>query len=122
MGRVVIVVDDEPGIVAVVSRMLTERGWTVHATHDATEVVMLATRVQPAVVLLDFVMPRLDGAAVIAALRKHAALRGVPVVLMSGLLESMVSRRTKHYAAFVRKPFTFDEVEGCLRRVAGRKR
>lgn len=119
MNRVVLVVDDEPGMVAVLSRLLADEGWTVHAAHDGAEALLLVGRSAPRVILADYIMPIMDGAELVTALRRDATGRAIPVVMMSGLPESMVKRKVKHYAAFVRKPFAFDELLKTLTKVAG---
>ncbi len=117
MNRVVLVVDDEPGMVAVLSRLLADEGWTVHSAHDGAEALLLVGRSAPHVILADYIMPIMDGADFVQALRRDPAGRAIPVVMMSGLPESMVKRKVRHYAAFVRKPFAFDELLRTLTRV-----
>lgn len=118
MSKVVLVVDDEPGIVAVLSRLLSDEGWTVQAAHDGAEALLVVGRTAPSVILLDYIMPVMDGAAVAAALDRDATTRRIPIVVMSGLPESMIKRKIKRYAAYVKKPFAFDELVATLARTA----
>ncbi|MFT3696409.1 MAG: response regulator [Kofleriaceae bacterium] len=120
--RSVIVVDDEPGIVAVLKRLLADDGWTVQTAHDGAEALLLVGRAAPSVLLVDYMMPVMDGAALVKALRRDPAAKAIPVVMMSGLPESMVARKVKGYQAFVRKPFVFEDVEKVLAKVAIKKK
>lgn len=122
MARSVLVVDDEPGIVAVLSRLLADEGWMVTSAHDGAEALLAIGRAVPSVVLADFVMPHMDAAAMVATLRRGAATKKLPVVIMSGLPEPMIKRKTKHYAGFIRKPFEIDDLLATLDRIAKRKR
>lgn len=116
--RSVIVVDDEPGIVAVLKRLLADEGWTVHSAHDGAEALLLVGRAAPSVMLVDYIVPIMDGAALVKALRRDPAAKTIPVVMMSGLPESMVARKVKGHQAFIRKPFVFDELAKVLERVS----
>lgn len=122
MSRVVLVVDDEPGIVAVLSRLLADEGWTVYTAHDGAEALLAVGRVQPDIVLLDYMMPVMDGATFTQTLRRDPNARGLPVVIMSGLSESMIARKVKGYAAFVHKPFVFHALGKVLERAVGAAR
>ncbi len=62
----------------------------------------------PDLVLLDYMMPLLDGPGVLHAMRGDPKLERVPVILMSAMPEAVVRRRTTEYVAFLRKPFDFD--------------
>lgn len=118
MSRVVLVVDDEQGIVAVLSRLLADEGWTVHGAHDGAEALLLIGRTAPSVVLVDYVMPLMDGAALVKALRRDPAGRAIKVVVMSGLSETMIARKVKHYDGFIQKPFAFADLVRVLDRCA----
>lgn len=80
--------------------------------------VEIVGRTAPAVVLVDYIMPVMDGGALVAALRRDPAGRAIKVVVRSGLSETMVARKIKHYDAFIQKPFALDELsrtlESCL--------
>lgn len=116
-SKVVLVVDDEQGIVAVLSRLLADDGWTVHTALDGAEALLVIGRARPDVVLVDYMMPIMDGAALVTALRRDPAGRAVPIVMMSGLPESMVTRKVRGHDAFIRKPFTFVELARTLARL-----
>ena len=60
---------------------------------------------KPSLVITDFMMPVMDGAALVKAMRADPQLADVPVVIMSSMPEAAVAERSPGYAAFVRKPF-----------------
>lgn len=120
--RSIIVVDDEPGIVAVLKRLLANEGWNVQTANDGAEALLLIGRSAPSVLLADHIMPTMDGAALVRALRRDPRGSSIPVVIMSGLPESMVARRVRGYQGFVRKPFVFDELQRVLARATTTKK
>jgi CheY-like chemotaxis protein len=113
----ILVVDDESGIVDVLSAVLTDAGYRVEgATHGQDALAKLAES-QADLMVLDLEMPVLDGADTLRALRADQARSRLPVVMMSGLTESIVKRRCRGYQAFLRKPFTLDELLGTVARL-----
>jgi len=114
--RTILVVDDEPGTVGVLTAVLTDAGHEAVGVANGREALAKVRSDTISVVLLDVMMPVLDGPDTLRALRElgHAQL---PVVLMSGIPESMVKRRCRGYDAFLRKPFSLDELLATVQRV-----
>lgn len=73
-------------------------------------------------VLTDFTMPVMDGAALIEALVANSDLNNIPVVVMSSMPEAAVAERCTGYALFVRKPFkVFDLIDIVAKLLDGRQ-
>jgi CheY-like chemotaxis protein len=71
-------------------------------------------------VLLDFMMPIMDGPAMLKAMKEDPAYRNVPAVVMSSLPESAVADAARGlYAAFLRKPFKLGAVTNVVKTVLG---
>ncbi len=83
-GRRVLVVDDVPAVRAFLQLALAEQGYQVMLAGDGQTALQMAREVQPDLILLDWVMPRMNGAQVLRALRRDPRLKQVPVVLMTG--------------------------------------
>jgi DNA-binding response OmpR family regulator len=120
----VLVADDEHAITALVSDMLGYSGFDVVRAHGGAEALVLARARRPDVVLLDVMMPDLDGRDACRALKMDAELREVPVVLFSSADEQDVHWRGAGADGFLQKPFSIralpDFVRSFLRRsVAG---
>jgi CheY-like chemotaxis protein len=84
----VLIVDDDAAIRSVLTMVFEEEGFAVETAsngHDALG--QLQRGLRPAVILLDWLMPRMNGAEFRAAQRQDAELAGIPVVVMSAHLE-----------------------------------
>jgi CheY-like chemotaxis protein len=112
----ILVVDDEPGIVDVLMAVLEDAGYRATGVGNGQEALAQLDGSVPDLILLDFEMPLLDGASTLRRLQSSAA-RAVPVLMMSGVPESMVQRRCHGYRAFLRKPFSLDELLDAVRQV-----
>lgn len=107
-ARRVVVIDDDDDIRAV-ARLALERvaGWEVHLAANGPEGVDLAARVHPDAILLDVMMPGVDGPATVELLRARAETAAVPVVLLTASTTADDRRRLESLgvAGLVPKPF-----------------
>jgi CheY-like chemotaxis protein len=102
----ILVVDDEPVIREVVAMLLEDEGYTVLTADDGHAALDVFQREAPALVLMDVMMPRMDGPAAFRAMREHAHGDGLPVILMSAMAEP--ADLDPEITAFVRKPLDLD--------------
>ncbi len=108
--RTVLVVDDEFGVAEVLDAILTDEGYRVITATNGRQALARIAEHRPDLVLLDYMMPVLDGVAVLRALAADPTAYNLPVVVMSALPEEAISTLTKRYAAFLRKPFRIKTV------------
>jgi signal transduction histidine kinase/DNA-binding response OmpR family regulator len=81
-GRL-LVVDDDPRVVDLVRQLLEGELYTVEAAADGLEALEAVARRQPDVILLDLLMPRLDGFGVLEALQQELHTRTIPVIVLT---------------------------------------
>ncbi len=120
---IILVVDDELGIRALLSEILTDEGHTVELAEDAAQARAARERLKPDLVLLDIWMPDVDGVTLLKEWGATGMLT-MPVIMMSGhgTIDTAVEA-TKHGAqAFLEKPITLQKllraVEQSLARTA----
>ncbi|MGK7651949.1 response regulator [Roseovarius sp. B08] len=88
-GRfIALVIDDAPETLGLVSRALEENGMTVLVARSGEEGIKLAQRVQPDVILMDALMPELDGFETTRRLKSAPGATPAPVIFMTGMTES----------------------------------
>jgi hypothetical protein len=78
---IVLVVDDDPDARELLSRHLQRGGYAVRVAANGEEAMQLARTLQPDVVTLDVMMPRMDGWAVLSAMKEDAELAEIPVIM-----------------------------------------
>jgi CheY-like chemotaxis protein len=102
----VLIVEDEFAIADLLEMALTDEGYRVlHAANGRQGLERLADGPRPDLVISDYMMPILDGAGLLQAMRETEAQRDIPCIVMSSMPEADVRARIVGYAAFVRKPF-----------------
>lgn len=104
----VLLIDDEELLLAHVRRILERAGFAFYAAQSAREGFDLATSIQPDVILIDKVMPDLDGIKLLRMMRRHELLSTVPVIMLSGQADeaARVAALGEGADDFVVKPFS----------------
>ncbi len=82
-GRRLLVVDDDPVVVDIVRQELESEGWTVRSAANGEEALDQVERERPDVLLLDLLMPRMDGFETLRRLRQQEETRDMPVVVIT---------------------------------------
>jgi two-component system response regulator ResD len=117
----VLVVDDEPTIAEVVSRYLERAGYRTAVAHDGAEALACAERGRPDLVVLDLMLPGVDGLEVLRRLREWPAPPGVILLTAKGDESDRVIGLRQGADDYVVKPFSPVElvarVDAVLRRV-----
>jgi PAS domain S-box-containing protein len=80
---VVLVVDDDPNARELLGRHLQRSGYAVRMATNGEEAMQLTRTLQPNVVMLDVLMPRMDGWAVLSAMKEDAVLAEIPVIMVT---------------------------------------
>lgn len=81
--RTILVADDNDDIRRVVRWMLEQKGYAVIEAADGQQAVATAVSHRPDLILMDLIMPVVDGFDAVRQLREHEDLRGVPVIAMT---------------------------------------
>ncbi len=108
----VLVVDDELDIRQAVAEVLADEGYTVVSAADGAEALERARAVHPSVILLDLMMPVMNGWEFRQAQKQDPSVSGIPVVVLSAL--GRVA--TIDAQAFLQKPFDLEELLSKVKR------
>ena len=123
--RTILVVDDEPGIVAITRDYLDRAGFRVIVAGDGVTALRLARTERPSLVVLDLMLPGMDGLDVARALREDPATHALPIIMLTARVEEAERLIGLELGAddYITKPFSPRElvarVRAVLRRVEG---
>jgi two-component system alkaline phosphatase synthesis response regulator PhoP len=119
MEKKILLADDDPDIIRIVSMFLEDEGYDIVAAKDGEEALEKIKEENPDLVILDLLMPRVDGFAVFNALREpdYESWSKIPVIVLTSVREEVSKRRyeletgqTMGYAAYLEKPTDPDEL------------
>ncbi len=83
-GKKILVAEDDPSVRKMTADFLAKRGYAVTTAEDGVAACEAAATQKPDVVVLDLLLPRRDGYAVLLHLRSQPATKSIPVVILSG--------------------------------------
>jgi len=116
--NLILIIDDDASIIELMQRNLGEEGFQTLAAQTGEEGLRLAKEALPSAIILDLVMPGVDGWAVLAALKTDPQTSRIPVVIASILDER--ERGVRMGAdAYVTKPFSLARLSGILHQQLG---
>jgi len=120
---VVLVIDDDKMNTQLLGDVCAVAGWRVLVAEDGQQGMTLARKHHPDVILLDLMMPRLDGFGVLAELRRTEALADVAVVVVSAIGEQDSVDRAHALGAvgYLHKPFGLEDLRSALKSAVDEK-
>ena len=112
MSKKILMVEDEQDIREAVQARLKSRGYTVTLAADGEEGLRKVKSENPDLVLLDIVMPKLDGWQVLKAIRNDEATRELPVVMLTANREtsSLIESQSQKATDYLMKPFDIEKL------------
>ncbi len=124
-AETLLVVDDSPLIVRILSMVLKKAGYNVETASDGEEAIEKAIAVQPSIIFLDAMMPKKDGYEVARELRRNPRLKRQPYIVMLTALDQRWDReraRAEGVDEVMTKPFTPAQVTERVRAILQRER
>jgi two-component system, OmpR family, alkaline phosphatase synthesis response regulator PhoP len=125
MRKNILIVEDEKDIIEVLRYYLEKENYRVHVAQDGFQALELASKVIPNLILLDLMLPRLDGIETCRRLKSDERLRDIPVIMVTAKAEEADKIKGLEIGAddYVTKPFSAKElvarVKAHLRRREG---
>lgn len=111
----VVVVDDSEPMRRLISTSLDRAGFDVIALPDGPAALEQLSTQTPAVILLDLMLPGMNGLEVLAKIRKHPLLKAVPVVIITGTMTFERDLVAAGATTLLRKPFDQPSLVGLVR-------
>jgi DNA-binding response OmpR family regulator len=116
---VLLIADDDPEILTMLSLRLGKKGYEVIEAADGVQTLRRAREKQPDLVILDVMMPGKNGWEVARELRSDPELRNVGIVMLTAIGEKVNELTSPLYGAdeYIDKPFDFGDLEARLKKV-----
>ncbi len=112
----VLIVDDEIDHAEICAALLRRRGYKTAVAISGRDAIELARALKPDIILLDLMMPNVDGFATAAALHDQPDTQNVPIVFLSACADASAWQRAGKLgrASFLPKPFRAHELIACV--------
>lgn len=120
----VVCIEDEPAMIDLIRLILSRKGYTVTGATGGREGLELVQSSQPDIVLLDLMMPDMDGWEVYQKLKAHESTREIPVIVVTAKAQSIDKVLGLHIAKvddYITKPFGPQDLIESIEKVLSRR-
>jgi len=119
----ILVVDDEQPFCEVVAEILTTFGYPVLKAFNATQALEVLESVTPVLIILDIMMPDVDGLTLVRRFRADPRLSKIPVIMSSAkyLMEDRAEAINAGASAYLTKPFSAAELRSSIVEILGER-
>ena len=122
MGNKILVVDDDPEISSLVQYTLESLGHQVKICDNGREVLEVLHSYKPELLVLDVMLPGMDGYSLTAQIAEDAELNKMPIIVLSALEPSRTMfQRFSQVAGFLTKPFNTDDLTEAVKNGLAKK-
>jgi len=117
----ILIADDEVYMVRLLELTFKKGGYEIISCRDGKEALDLAASVSPQLIVLDVIMPGLDGLGALRQLKENPATKNIPVVVLSakGHALTKVEAELAGAAVFLAKPFSPNQLLGEVQKILG---
>jgi len=117
MRHKMLIVDDEPDILSALERQFTQQGYCVATAGCASDALILARSLKPDIILMDVLMPGMDGGEVARRLRLMPETSAIPIIFLTGMFPRFDTLRpyriTPEHIMFL-KPVDLNELQDAV--------
>jgi CheY-like chemotaxis protein len=121
MGKVILIVEDDPKSLKLAKDLLNMSGYDTLQASDGAQGVELAKAQKPDLVLMDIMMPKMDGYTACNAIKSDAATKNIPVIMVTALGYELNKRLAERVGAsgYITKPIDRQELVKTIGRFLG---
>lgn len=112
MGKKILIIDDEEEILRIMARMLESRGYEAISAVDGLDGLEKVRHSNPDLIILDVMLPKMDGYKVCKMLKLSDEYKKIPVILLTARIEESDKKLAEElqYDAYITKPFDFNQL------------
>lgn len=118
MAKTICVIDDEPGILSEMAAWLGDIGYQVITALSGTEAFEKMRHKKAHLIILDIIMPKIDGLEILSQLKNDQQTSGIPVIMLTAKKETRTILQAQNFQAtdYFFKPFDQDELLFSIQR------
>lgn len=121
MAQTVLIIDDDINVLRLLRLALKREGFETETARDGREGIERIKQRRPALIILDLVMPKMDGMELARLLKGHPAVKDIPIIMLTakGTYENMRAAYDLGTDLFITKPVKVPDVLNAVRQVLG---
>lgn len=120
MKKKILIIEDEPAIIELLKLILTREGYEVYTCQSGRDAIATISQVGPHLIILDVMLPGLDGASIVRIMHEDDRLSSIPIIVSSALLESeKMFTPYPQVKGFCAKPFVLKDFVAKVKQAIG---
>ena len=120
--KTILVVDDKPFIVNLIKNKLETHNYNIITAFDGDEAVEKATKYHPDLIILDILMPKMDGISAADEIRSHKEISTTPIIFLTEIISELQKKAYDQEIGgiyFIAKPFKEKEFLALIEKILG---
>ena len=111
-NETILIIEDDPSVRTLLEKSLSARGYKVSSVNDGLEGLTALESARPDLIIVDIMMPRLDGMTFVKAIKGNADTKPIPVIFLTAKNDpkSMIDGINVGAKFYITKPFQLDEL------------
>ena len=106
----ILIVDDDLVNLTILKSIITKAGYSVLTAENGADALKIARALSPDLVILDIMMPDMDGTEVAAALKQNPRTRRIPIIFLSSLISAEEERSNIDLISYLSKPYNREKL------------
>lgn len=123
MMKKILIADDEKETVSILEKRLKQNNYSVNTAASGEEAIRSAKSDKPDLMLLDIVMPDMDGYTLVNIIKEDKSLNAIPIIFITGkeLLPQSIEQRVSDLGAhdYIMKPCSFEDILAKIKKILG---
>jgi len=109
-ARKILVVEDDPALSEILEDFLTDSGYETHVVNDVLDIHTLLEKLHPDLVILDYLLPVVNGGELCSQIKRNQLTCGLPVIMFSAYQKILFSIGDYGCDVFIPKPFDLNDL------------
>ena len=116
MGKVILIVEDDPKSLELTRDVIEASGYSTISAIDGEQGVKLARDKKPDLILMDIMMPKMDGYTACHAIKMDELIKEIPVIMLTAAGYELNKKFAQNMGAsgYITKPFNIEELQGII--------
>lgn len=120
MKKRILIIEDEVTLIQLLTLVLSKENYEVHICQNGRDAIAKIKKIRPHVILLDVMLPGMDGRSIVSIMEQDLELAGIPVIVMSALAASeKMLKAFPQVKAFCVKPFVLKDLISKVKQIVG---
>lgn len=116
----ILLVEDDESLTDILTELFSEEGYQIRCIGGAEDILPLIDQFHPDLVLLDYVLPKVNGGELCSQIKKHRDFCSIPVIIYSAFSRVLLSLGDYGCDVFMEKPFDLNELLGKIEKLTAR--